>query len=264
MSEQHSSEQAVRVERLADHVALVTIHRPEARNAVSGAVAAGLEAAIDATEADDDVWVVVLTGAGSEAFCAGADLKAVASGRGRDLATERGGFAGFVHAPKRKPWIAAVNGPALAGGCEIALACDLIVASTTARFGLPEVKRGLIASAGGLYRLPRALPPAIAREMIATGDPIPAERAHALGMVNVLAEPDQLLAAAQALAARITVNAPVSVRESLAVARRAFDDDDATLRRASEDGQARNMASEDFKEGPRAFIEKRAPRWVGR
>ncbi|MBP6901781.1 MAG: enoyl-CoA hydratase/isomerase family protein [Burkholderiaceae bacterium] len=258
------TQQAVRVERLADHVALVTIDRPEARNAVSGAVAAGLEAAIDQTEADDDVWVVVLTGAGSEAFCAGADLKAVAAGRGSDLATARGGFAGFVHAPKRKPWIAAVNGPALAGGCEIALACDLIVASTAARFGLPEVKRGLIASAGGLYRLPRALPPAIAREMIATGDPIPAERAHALGMVNVLVEPAQLLEAAKALAARITVNAPVSVRESLAVARRAFDDSDATLRKASEDGQVRNMASEDFKEGPRAFIEKRAPRWVGR
>ncbi|MEN9629766.1 MAG: hypothetical protein RJA10_2993 [Pseudomonadota bacterium] len=256
---------AVTVQRLPDHVALVTINRPEARNAVSPEVARGLEAAIDATDADDEVWVVILTGAGADAFSAGADLKAVSAGRGHELRTERGGFAGFVHAPKRKPWIAAVNGPALAGGCEIALACDLVVAIPQARFGLPEVKRGLIASAGGLYRLPRALPPAVAREMILTGEPIGAERAHQLGMVNVLA-PDAagLLAAAQALAARITVNAPVAVRESLAVARQTFDLSDAELRRASEEGQARNMQSEDFKEGPRAFIEKRAPRWQGR
>jgi enoyl-CoA hydratase/carnithine racemase len=256
---------AVTVQKLPDHVALVTIHRPEARNAINGAVARGLEAAIDATDADDDVWVVVLTGTGTDAFSAGADLKAVSSGQGHELRTERGGFAGFVHAPKRKPWIAAVNGPALAGGCEIALACDLIVAVPQTRFGLPEVKRGLIASAGGLYRLPRALPPAIAREMILTGEPISAERAYQLGMVNVLA-PDAagLLPAAQALAARITANAPVAVRESLAVARQALDATDAQLRAASEEGQARNMQSEDFQEGPRAFIEKRAPRWVGR
>lgn len=256
---------AVTVERLPDHVALVTIRRPEARNAVNGAVAAGLEAAIDATDADDDVWVVVLTGQGHEAFCAGADLKAVSGGRGHELRTERGGFGGFVHAKRRKPWIAAVNGPALAGGCEIALACDLVVAVPASRFGLPEVKRGLIASAGGLYRLPRALPPAVAREMILTGEPIPAERALALGMVNALApSADALIATAQALAARITANAPVAVRESLGVARQALDETDAELRRLSEEAQARNMASEDFKEGPLAFIEKRAPRWQGR
>ncbi len=256
---------AVTVQKLPDHVALVTINRPEARNAVNGAVARGLEAAIDATDADDDVWVVVLTGAGADAFSAGADLKAVSGGQGHELRTGRGGFAGFVHATKNKPWIAAVNGPALAGGCEIALACDLIVAAPAARFGLPEVKRGLIASAGGLYRLPRALPPAIAREMILTGEPISAERAQQLGMVNVLtSDAAGLLPAAQALAARITVNAPVAVRESLGVARRALDASDAELRQASEVGQARNMQSEDYQEGPRAFIEKRAPRWTGR
>jgi len=260
-----SESAAVTVEKLPDHVALVTINRPEARNAVNGDVARGLDAAITQTDADDDVWVVILTGAGPDAFCAGADLKAVSSGRGHELRTERGGFAGFVHAPKRKPWIAAVQAAALAGGCEIALACDLVVAAPAARFGLPEVKRGLIASAGGLYRLPRALPPAVAREMILTGEPIGADRAHALGMVNVLA-PDAagLLDAAKSLAARITVNAPVAVRESLAVARQAFDLSDAALRQKSEEGQARNMQSEDFKEGPRAFIEKRAPRWQGR
>ncbi len=255
----------VTVQRLPNHVALVTINRPEARNAISPEVAQGLEAAIDETDADADVWVVILTGTGPEAFCAGADLKAVSAGRGSELRTTRGGFAGFVHARRNKPWIAAVNGPALAGGCELVLACDLVVAVPAARFGLPEVKRGLIASAGGLYRLPRALPSAVAREMILTGEPISAERAHALGMVNVLVgSAEGLLEAAQALAARITVNAPIAVRESLGIARQTFDLSDTELARASDEGQARNMASEDFKEGPRAFIEKRAPRWQGR
>lgn len=259
-----SENAAVIVERLPDHVALVRINRPEARNAVNGAVAQGLEAAIDQTEADPDIWAVILTGTGPEAFCAGADLKAVSAGQGAALATQRGGFAGFVHAPRSKPWIAAINGPALAGGCELALTCDLRIAVPASRFGLPEVKRGLVASAGGLYRLPRALPTAIALEMILTGDPIPAERALALGLINALAEPDQLLDAARALAARITVNAPVAVRESLRVARQALDASDAELQVASGRAQAAVYRSEDFQEGPRAFIEKRAPRWTGR
>lgn len=258
------SNSAVLIEKLPDHVTLVTINRPEARNAVSGEVAAGLEAAIDQTEADVDCWVVILTGAGNDAFCAGADLKTVSSGNGHTLRTQRGGFAGFVHAPRSKPWIAAINGPALAGGCELSLACDLRVATPESRFGVPEVKRGLIASAGGLYRLPRALPQAVALEMILTGEPISAERAHALGMVNALAPRDGLIAAAQALAARITVNAPVSVRHSLSVARQALDLSDAELMAVSQKAQAANMTSEDFKEGPRAFIEKRAPKWTGR
>ena len=255
---------AVLIERLPDHLMLVTLNRPQARNAVNGEVAAGLQAAIDQSEADDDVWAVILTGSGDLAFCAGADLKAVSSGTGAALHTERGGFAGFVHAVRRKPWIAAVNGPALAGGCEIALACDLIVAVPAARFGLPEVKRGLVASAGGLYRLPRALPRAIALEMILTGEPISAERALQYGLINHLAALDQLLTAARALAERITVNAPVAVRESLAVARRAQDLSDTELRALSEQAGATVASSQDFQEGPRAFIEKRAPRWTGR
>jgi len=153
-----TSDAAVLIERAADHVALVTINRPAARNAVNGAVASGLEAAIDQTEADPDIWAVIITGAGNQAFCAGADLKEISAGRGAGLRTERGGFAGFVHAPRTKPWIAAVNGPALAGGCEIVLTCELVVAAEGAVFGLPEVKRGLMAVAGGLYRLPRVLP----------------------------------------------------------------------------------------------------------
>ena len=258
-----ATDAAVLIERLPHHVALVTLNRPAARNAVNAAVAQALDAIVTSTEADADIWAVVLTGAGNLAFSAGADLKDVSAGRGDQLWTERGGFGGFVFAPRSKPWIAAVNGPALAGGCELALACDLIVAVPGASFGLPEVKRALAAIAGGLFRLPRALPQRIALEMIATGEPISAERAHALGLVNHLAPADGLLEAALALAGRITVNAPVAVRESLAVARRALDLDDAALRAMSEAAGLAVRRSEDFKEGPRAFVEKRAPRWTG-
>lgn len=257
---------AVTVERLPGHVALVTIDRPEARNAVNGDVASGLEAAVDATEADDDIRAVVLTGAGREAFCAGADLKEVSAGRGSALRTERGGFAGFVYRERSKPWIAAVNGKALAGGTELVLACDLVVAVRQAAFGLPEVLRGLIAAAGGLYRLPRAIPPNIALELILTAGQLDAERAHGFGLVNRLVpDVEGLREAALALAAEIARNGPVAVRQSLRVAREANSGlDEAALRALTRDAFERVAASEDFKEGPRAFIEKRAPRWTGR
>ncbi|MDP9916606.1 enoyl-CoA hydratase [Variovorax boronicumulans] len=257
---------AVTVERLPGHVALVTIDRPEARNAVNGDVASGLEAAVDATEADDDIRAVVLTGAGREAFCAGADLKEVSAGRGSALRTERGGFAGFVYRERSKPWIAAVNGKALAGGTELVLACDLVVAVRQAAFGLPEVLRGLIAAAGGLYRLPRAIPPNIALELILTAGQLDAERAHGFGLVNrLVADVEGLREAALALAAEIARNGPVAVRQSLRVAREANSGlDEAALRALTRDAFERVAASEDFKEGPRAFIEKRAPRWTGR
>jgi len=257
---------AVTVERLPGHVALVTIDRPEARNAVNGDVASGLEAAVDATEADDDIRAVVLTGAGREAFCAGADLKEVSAGRGSALRTERGGFAGFVYRERSKPWIAAVNGKALAGGTELVLACDLVVAVRQAAFGLPEVLRGLIAAAGGLYRLPRAIPPNIALELILTAGQLDAERAHGFGLVNrLVSDVEGLREAALALAAEIARNGPVAVRQSLRVAREANSGlDEAALRALTRDAFERVAASEDFKEGPRAFIEKRAPRWTGR
>jgi enoyl-CoA hydratase len=255
----------VTLQRRDGHVALVTLRRPEARNAVNGAVAAALEAIVDATEADAEVWAVVLTGAAEgRVFCAGADLKEVSAGRGDALFTARGGFAGFVDAPRSKPWIAAVNGMALAGGCEIVLACDLVVAADDAAFGLPEVTRGLIAAAGGLYRLPRALPRQLALELILTADTLPAAEALRHGWVNRVVPAAMVVDEALALAGRITRNAPVAVRESLRIARQAADLDEAALRALSLQARTRVQTTEDYREGPRAFIEKRAPRWSGR
>jgi enoyl-CoA hydratase len=244
-------------------VALISINRPDARNAVNGDVARGIEAALDRLEADAELWVGVITGRGT-AFSAGADLKAVSAGQGATLATERGGFAGIVQRELEKPLIAAVDGPALAGGCEIALACDLIVASRRARFGLPEVKRSLIAAAGGLFRLPRVLPPRIAMELALTGDSIDAERAYHFGFVNALTEPGEALAGALALAERIIENAPLAVRESRRILRKALASDEALLWQETFGAFGRIVSSEDFREGPLAFIEKRPPVWKGR
>jgi enoyl-CoA hydratase/carnithine racemase len=246
------------------HIALVTINRPEARNAVNGAVAAGLEAAVERIEADPDIWVAILTGAGGIAFCAGADLKEVSAGRGSALATAKGGFAGFVRAARKKLWIAAVQGHALAGGLEILLACDLSVVADTATFGVPEVKRSLVAGAGGVFRLPRAVPKAIALEMIATGDPISAARTEHVGLVNQVVPVGEVVPAALALARRVTVNAPVAVGLSLGVARQAYDLTEAALWDVCGVASRAVRETEDFKEGPRAFVEKRAPKWVGR
>src|SRR3989442_14881612 len=160
-------------------IAVLTINRPEARNAVNGEVAQGMEGGIDRLEDDPEVWAGVVAGEGP-VFSAGADLKVIAAGSPAELQTERGGFGGIARRERTKPLVAAVDGPALAGGCEIALACDLIVASKNAAFGLPEVKRSLVAAAGGLFRLPRALPPKVAMEVVLTGDPITAERAYDL------------------------------------------------------------------------------------
>lgn len=245
------------------HVALIAIDRPEARNAVNAEVASGIESAIDRLEDSPDLWVGVLTGRGP-VFCAGADLKAIASGQAAGLVTQKGGFAGIASRERSKPIIAAIDGPALAGGTEISLACDLIVASRTASFGVPEVKRSLVAAAGALFRLARVLPRNLAHELVLTGDPIGAELAHRHGMVNVLCEPGEALDEALKLAERIAANAPLAVRESLQVMKETALADDATGFRESGAAMARLSGTEDFAEGPRAFIEKRAPSWKGR
>jgi enoyl-CoA hydratase len=244
-------------------VALITIDRPEARNAVNGAVAAGLQEAVERLEADGELWAGVVAGNGP-VFSAGADLKEITAGRAATLATGRGGFAGITRLERRKPLVAAVDGPALAGGCEIVLACDLVVASTAASFGIPEVKRALIAGGGGLFRLPRAMPLKLAMQLALTGDPIGAERAYEVGFVNELCEAGTAVEHALALAERICANAPLAVQASRDVVLRGMlaSDEEAWEITAAE--TAAVMTGDDFAEGPRAFIEKREPVWTGR
>lgn len=250
------------------HVAVITLDRPEARNAVNGQVAKGLEAAIDRLEDDSELWVAVLAAntAGQErpVFCSGADLKEINAGNGATLWTARGGFAGFTYRARRKPVIAAVDGLATAGGCEIALAADIVVASTRASFGLAEVKRNLVAGAGGLFRLPRAIGQGPALEMILTGEPITAERAHQLGLVARLTAPGETLDGAVALARQVTRAAPLAVWESRAVVLAAAHEDDERLKQMTDSAMATVMSSEDLGEGLAAFIEKRDPVWRGR
>lgn len=245
------------------HVATLTLNRPDQRNAVDPGLTACLGAALDRLEADEDVWVGILTGAGPH-FCAGADLKALAAGRGAELSTEAGGFAGLVRYPRTKPLIAAVRGFALAGGTELVLSCDLVVAATDAWFGLPEVTRGIVAAAGGLFRLPRVIPPARAMELILTADRLGAEEAHRLGMVNHLVPPEEVLARARELAERVCRNAPLAVRESLAIARRAQQLDDEQGWLLSTEAMLRVRDSQDAVEGVLAFVEKRSPTWTAR
>ena len=247
------------------HIGIVTLNRPEARNAVNGDVASGVEEAIDQIEADDEVWVGILTAntAGQEnpVFCAGADLKAINSGNAGALTTRRGGFAGFAYRERRKPFIVAVDGLATAGGCEIVLACDMVVASSRSSFGLAEVKRNLIAGAGGLFRLPRAIGRAVALEAILTGEPLPAQRAYDLGLVNHVVAADQVMPTAIALAEKICAAAPLAVWASRRVVLAAAYEDDETLKKMTNDEFAKIMASKDTKEGLMAFIEKRIPNW---
>ncbi len=249
-------------------IGLITLNRPDARNAVNGDVARGMEAAIDQLEADDSLWVGILTantdGQAKPVFCAGADLKAINSGQAGDLNTKRGGFAGFVYRERRKPIIVAVDGLATAGGCEIVLAADLVIATTRSSFGLAEVKRNLIAGAGGLFRLPRAIGQAAAMEAILTGEPIPAERAYHLGLISRLVEPGQALEEARRLASQITASAPLAVYASRRVVLAAAYETDDNLKKLTNTLFAEVMASEDTKEGLTAFIEKRPPNWSGR
>ena len=249
-------------------IGIITLNRPEARNAVNGDVASGVEAALDAIEADDDIWVGIVTAntAGQEkpVFCAGADLKAINSGNAGGLSTKRGGFAGIAYRERRKPIIVAVDGLATAGGCEIVLSCDLVVASNRSSFGLAEVKRNLIAGAGGLFRLPRAIGRGAALEVILTGEPLAAQRAYELGLVNHVVAPDQVMPKALEIAERICAAAPLAVWASRKVVLASAYEDDETLINMTSAEFAAIMASEDTKEGLNAFIEKRLPSWKAR
>ena len=243
-----------------DGVAVITINRPEARNAVNGAVAKGVAGALDELDARKDVSVLVLTGAGGT-FSAGMDLKGFLTGDS-PLAEGRG-FGGIVERPPAKPIIAAVEGYALAGGFELALACDLIVASSEAKFGLPEVKRGLVAGAGGLLRLPRRIPYHAAMELALSGAHYPTSRLAELGLVNQVTEPGEALPAARALAAKIAENAPLA----LAATKRVIVEspDWPSEEQFARQGEIINpvFVSKDAMEGAAAFAEKRRPEWSG-
>jgi enoyl-CoA hydratase/carnithine racemase len=254
----------VLLERCGAHVLLVKLNRPGARNAINVAMTEAITAAVESSEADSEIRAVILTTTVADVFCAGADLKDLAAGRGADLVTTAGGFAGFVWARRRKPWIAAVAGKALGGGLEFCLACDMVVAGRGASFGLPEVLRGLYAGAGGAFRLPQAIPRAIAFEMLTTGLPIDASRAYELGLVNRVVETDEVLKAAVQLAEAISRAAPLAVVETLALARVANQKTEQELWQLSDELGARLQQTEDFWEGPRAFAEKRSPLWKGR
>ncbi|WP_396655710.1 crotonase/enoyl-CoA hydratase family protein [Microbacterium sp.] len=240
-------------------VQVITINRPAVRNALNGAVARGVADATDELDRDDALRVAVLHGADGT-FSAGMDLKAYL--RGDTPMIDGRGLLGITESPPRKPLIAAVEGWALAGGFEVMLACDVVVASETARFGLPEVKRSLVAMAGGTLLLPRRIPAAVAMDMLLTGEPIDATRAHELGLVSRLAAPGQALAGAIEVAEAIAANGPLAVAATKAIARWA-DGDGASWGRQQDEGR-RVLESADAVEGARAFAEKRAPRFTGR
>ncbi|OYN80275.1 crotonase/enoyl-CoA hydratase family protein [Mycolicibacterium sphagni] len=250
------------------NVLLITINRPDARNAVNGAVSTAVGDLLQQAQADADVWAVVVTGAGDKSFCAGADLKAIS--RRENLFHPQHpewGFAGYVRHFIDKPTIAAVNGAAFGGGTELALASDLVVAQESAKFGLPEVKRGLVAAAGGVFRIVDQLPRKVAMHLLFTGEPITAAEALEWGLINEVVPDGTAVDAALALAQRITVNAPLAVQASKRVA---VGVDDGVIT-ADEAGWTRTireigalMKSEDAKEGPLAFAEKRQPVWKAR
>jgi enoyl-CoA hydratase len=255
-----SEPQAVLTER-RERTLVVTLNRPDQRNAVNAAVANGIAAALDQLDEDSELSIGVLTGAG-KGFCAGMDLKAFVTGES-PYAGDRG-FAGITRRASAKPLVAAIEGFAVAGGLEVALACDLIVAARGARLGIPEVKRSLVAAGGGLLRLPRMLPRNVAMELALTGDPIDAERAHELGLVNRLAEPGAALETALELAARIAQNGPLALTATKRILNESVDWADSEFFDRQGEIAGPVMASEDAREGATAFAEKRPPVWKGR
>jgi enoyl-CoA hydratase len=247
--------------QVGDGVMVIAINRPEVRNAVDLATTEALAAVLDELDARDDIAVGILTGSGGY-FCAGMDLKAFA--RGERPVIKGRGFGGLTEAPPRKPLIAAVEGVAFGGGFELALACDLIVAASDCKFGLPEVKRGLLAAGGGVLRLPRRLPYHLAMELILTGAAFDASQAQTWGLVSRVAPPGSALSHARELAAEIAANGPMAVRASKYLVTQS---DEWTLKESFPNQREivmQVMTSDDAKEGATAFAEKRAPVWTGR
>lgn len=244
-------------------VATVTLNRPDQRNAINPEVCDAIRAAFDQVEADPDVRVAILTGAGT-LFCAGMDLKAFAGGAGDTILFGKYGFGGFVKRTRTKPVIAAVEGAALAGGFEMMLACDMVVAGASAQFALPEVRIGLIPGAGGAVRLPVSIPRVRANEILLTGKPFSAPEAADWGVINRVTPDGEALQAAMTIAADIASNAPLAVRDTLAIANRAHAENDAAHWPENDRiiHQIGNTA--DAAEGARAFIEKRSPVWQGK
>jgi enoyl-CoA hydratase/carnithine racemase len=245
-------------EEVRGRTLIVHLDREAKRNAINVEMALGISAALDRLDDDDTLWAGVITGT-PKVFCAGTDLKDGAGAR-----TDRGGEYGIIRRQRIKPLIAAVEGPCMGGGLEIALACDLIVASTTARMALPETRRGLVATSGALFRVTRALPPNIARQLLITGAGLTAQRAYDLGLVNVVSEPGQALADAQLLAEDINASGPVAVRATLAALNEQYAAADATGWEATGRAQEKILASDDMREGINAFFEKRPPEWKAR
>ena len=248
---------AVETERLG-RTLVITLRREHKRNAIDASITAGLDAALNELEDDPELWCGILTG-GPEVFSAGADLT---SGPGDP--TPRGGIAGIIRRDRTKPLIAAVEGYAFGGGMEMVLCCDLVVAARSATFGLPEVRRGLMPDFGGAFRAARVLPANVAREMLLTGRDLPAERAERLGFVNLLTDPGGARAAAIELASQVTANAPLAVREALAIVNAEISGDEEPSWERSDAAHARLVASADVREGIAAFFGKRAPNWQAR
>lgn len=252
------SQAEVVTRRREGHVLVVSMGRAAKRNAIDRAMADALDDALNELDDDTDVWAGVLSGT-TDIFSAGSDLTAQG-----DYVTARGGEYGIVRRARRKPVIAAVEGPALGGGLEMVLACDLVVASTTATFGLPEVTIGVLPTCAGLFRGPRALPLNVAKQLILTGRPIDARRAYEVGLVNVLAEPGSAADRALELAQQICSNAPISVQECLTAVDRIVSADDPVGWELTNQALSAVMRSEDAREGVRAFLQKRPPVWSGR
>ncbi|WP_317928426.1 enoyl-CoA hydratase-related protein [Halioxenophilus sp. WMMB6] len=246
-----------------DHIALITLDKAERRNAVDGKMTRELRSALNRFESDPKLRVAILSGNGP-LFCAGMDLAAFASGEAQDILRGEGRFAGFVAAKRVKPVIAAVHGAALAGGLELMLACDLVIAAEGTIFGLPEVRRGIIAGAGGAFRLTKRLPAVIANQMLLTGEPIGSDIALAHGLVNSVVPKEQLMTTALDMAAKIAGNAPISVKVSRAIAKYSCDGDENDCWMMNDKFWPEIENSEDAKEGAMAFVEKRTPIWKGK